>query len=357
MQQHMPTCGLVGDESPRYTVRDDVPTPSCSAIVCAKDRSVQVGGLVPNALVEIGVEGSDDGIFVMGASSDTASFPVPKGFLLEGMQIRFRQTLSCLGVAPIESAWSPSVAVQDLTSLALGNNPTIDPQPWSCGTKVRVRNVAPGSTVYVVSKFWGDRWSYPAQVPPDGKHQVDVDLFWGAMPDDTLTAEMVQCGQSTARPRDHGPDHDRRRCPARARHRLARPRLRPGHRAQRGARIARGGPPHRQRRAEVPRVGDDPAGPRVRRRAEGAADSAVSDRDDARRAAVRLRALLADVQSGHHGAGERERHGEVPRADQRGHDPDEVRPGGDRSGDPRRAQRRAAAASSATPRESTRTRT
>ena len=40
MQQHMPSCGLVGDGSQRYTVGEDVPTPTVSPIVCAKDHMV-----------------------------------------------------------------------------------------------------------------------------------------------------------------------------------------------------------------------------------------------------------------------------------------------------------------------------
>lgn len=199
VQQHMPSCNLLGDLGLVYKVSlDPPPPPGIDGIVCGADTKIRVSGVRPGARVEFADGDAKVPFLVAGAWADACTFLVPPGALAKLHSIKARQVLECVGVKAISSDWSAPIPVDDLSAFDDGRLPFLDPQPRSCGMIVRVRNALPGSTIYIVSDKWTANPKHPCRISkgafvPLDKTQVDVDLDYPFSEGDHVFAEQVFC--------------------------------------------------------------------------------------------------------------------------------------------------------------------
>jgi hypothetical protein len=170
----------------RYEVSASPPSaPRFPYPVCAGDRDVEIDGLRTGALVQFLI-GEGTGTVVSGeAGEQPFRFNLPP--LGNVTRLGVRQTL-CPDGPWSETAWVTLVAVGSLDS------PNIDERPFDCGVAVGVAGLTAGTRASVVSRFWGGSIGNRVSI---GDTYTDIPLYFPLVGGDTLSLELVRCGQLT----------------------------------------------------------------------------------------------------------------------------------------------------------------
>ncbi|MEZ4768937.1 MAG: DUF4185 domain-containing protein [Caldilineales bacterium] len=183
VKQEFPLCELRGDESKYETTAAVPPTPWFLYPICSGDRDVEVGGLRPGASVQFLI-GRNSGKIVPGEAGEPPHrFNLPP--MGNVMQLGVRQSL-CDGGPWSDTAWTSLIPVGSL------DQPRIEEPVHQCGVAVGIQGLTAGTRVHVVSRFWGGSIGSIVAV---GEAYTDVPLQFPLIAGDTLTPELVRCGQ------------------------------------------------------------------------------------------------------------------------------------------------------------------
>lgn len=183
-KQDFPGCELKSDHVARYEVSANVPPPPWFLYpVCAGDRDIDVGGLRPGATIQFLI-GEGSGKVVSGEVGEP-----PHHFNLPPLgnvnRLGVRQSLCAAGPWS-DTTWTTLVQVGSL------DEPRIDEPVHDCGAAVGITGLTAGTRVYVISKLWGHSIGDVVAV---GDAFTDVPLHYPLVLGDTLSLELVRCGQ------------------------------------------------------------------------------------------------------------------------------------------------------------------